>query len=89
MIFVLIICDVPIACSVSESLDYRSSGGVCLSCIDLEAIPMMVDKFEGIICFISWIEDVISFSFRMILSPLDVLLDVVWKIVFCSSGEFD
>jgi hypothetical protein len=77
VVFVLIICDVPIACSVSKSSDYGSSGGVCLSCKDLEAIPMMVDKFEGIIYFISWVEDIVSFSVRMILSPLNVLFDAV------------
>jgi len=87
--FMLIICDVPIACSVGKVSDHRGSGGVCLSCKDSEAIPMMVDKFEGIICFISWIEDVVSFSVRMVLYPLDVSLDTIWEIVFCSSGEFD
>ena len=89
MVFVLIICDVPIACSIAKSSDYGVSGGVCLSCKDSEAIPMMVDKFEGIICFISWIEDVVSFSVRMIFSPLNILFDAVWEIVFCSSSEFD
>ena len=89
MIFVLIICDVPIACSVAKSSDYGVSRGVCLSCKDLETIPMMVDKFERVICFISWIEDVVSFSVRMIFSPLNVFFDAVWEIVFCSSGEFD
>jgi hypothetical protein len=89
MFFVLIICDVPIAYSVGKVSNHRGSGGVCLSCKDSEAIPMMVDKFEGIICFISWIEDVESFSVRMVFYPLDISFDVVWEIVFCSSCEFD
>jgi hypothetical protein len=50
---------------------------------------MMVDKFEGIICFISWIEDVVSFSVRMVFYPLNVSFDAVWEVIFCSFGKFD
>jgi hypothetical protein len=75
--FVLIIYDVPITCSVGKMSDSEVSVGVCLSCEDSKAIPMMVEEFEGIICVISWIEDVVSYSVRMIDSPMDVSFDVV------------
>ena len=87
MFFVLIICDVPIACSVGKASDLGVSAGVCLSCKDSEAIPMMVEEFEREVCVISWIEDVISYSVRVICSPMDTSFDVVWKVVFCSSGD--
>jgi hypothetical protein len=87
MSFVLIICDVPIACSVGKASDLGVSVGVCLSCKDSKAIPMMVEEFERIICVVSWIEDVISYFVRVICSPMDDPFDAVWKIVFCSSGD--
>jgi hypothetical protein len=48
---------------------------------------MMVEESERKVCVISWIEDVISYSVRMICSPTDTSFDVVWKVVFCSSGD--
>ena len=50
--------------------------------------PMVFEEFCWKVGFLVLVIGIVSWSERMINAPGDISFDVLWEVVYCSSGDF-
>jgi len=87
VVWVLMIGDVPVTCSVSVWFYSCFCQGEGLACVNSKFKPMVFEEFCWKVGFLVLVVGIVSWSERMIDAPGDSSFDVLWKVVYGSSGN--